>query len=137
MSSDDFIRIDMWEMRKKFNDSGYLALVRAGEIEAKIRRNKHPNVIAAWVPYCTYSQEVSYRRKRDGEELARVHQYFRPDGTLGASGLPDPKRLRVGDQNFRLESRPDGDKPSRTTQIFAKAFWWLMNRLLALKYIKF
>ena len=25
--------------------------------------------------------------------VAEVHQYVRPDGSLGGSGLPDPKRL--------------------------------------------
>jgi hypothetical protein len=28
--------------------------------------------------------------------LAVVHRYLRTDGTLGASGRPDPKRLREG-----------------------------------------
>lgn len=29
----------------------------------------------------------------DGNQIALVHQYLRRDGTLGASGLPDPKWL--------------------------------------------
>lgn len=32
----------------------------------------------------------------NGQEVARVHQYLQPDGTLGASGKPDPKRLLQG-----------------------------------------
>jgi hypothetical protein len=35
---------------------------------------------------------ISYRDRND-DEIARVHQYLRPDGSIGASGLPDPKRL--------------------------------------------
>ena len=31
----------------------------------------------------------------DGQRLALVHQYLRPAGTLGATGLPDPKELLV------------------------------------------
>jgi hypothetical protein len=27
--------------------------------------------------------------------VAVMHQYLRPDGTIGASGQPDPKRLVV------------------------------------------
>ena len=38
---------------------------------------------------------VAYYEKR--RKVAMVHQYLRPDGTLGASGLPDPKRLLVND----------------------------------------
>jgi hypothetical protein len=26
-------------------------------------------------------------------EVARVHQYLRPDGTIGGSGRPDPKKV--------------------------------------------
>lgn len=29
--------------------------------------------------------------KVGGVEIARAHRYLRPDGTLGASGKPDPK----------------------------------------------
>ena len=38
----------------------------------------------------------------DNNELARVHQYLRPDGTIGASGKPDPKRLLEGNILYRL-----------------------------------
>jgi hypothetical protein len=37
------------------------------------------------------SQTVEYY---DGDNrVALVHQYLRPDGTIGASGRPDPKAL--------------------------------------------
>lgn len=45
---------------------------------------------------------VSYR-DNDGNEVARVHQYLRTDGTIGASGKPDPKRLLEGRTLYRLE----------------------------------
>jgi len=28
-----------------------------------------------------------------GQRIALVHQYLRPDGTIGGSGRPDPKEL--------------------------------------------
>ncbi len=34
----------------------------------------------------------------DSTPVALVHQYVRPDGTLGGSGLPDPKVLVVGNE---------------------------------------
>jgi hypothetical protein len=46
-------------------------------------------------PIGTLSQRVEYW-DTDGAALykiAVVHRYLRPDGTLGASGLPDPKRV--------------------------------------------
>ena len=41
------------------------------------------------------SQTVDYL-SLDGQLVARVHQYQRPDGSVGGSGRPDPKWLRVG-----------------------------------------
>jgi hypothetical protein len=34
-------------------------------------------------------------------EVALVHQYVKPDGTLGGHGYPDPKRLLIG-QTFYI-----------------------------------
>jgi hypothetical protein len=45
---------------------------------------------------------ISYRTK-DGKEIARVHQYLRSDGTIAASGKPDPKRLLENGTLYRLE----------------------------------
>jgi hypothetical protein len=42
--------------------------------------------------------------------MAIVHQYLRPDGTLGASGLPDPKWLRDGDRILILDDSLDAQK---------------------------
>mgnify|MGYP000073566532 CR=1 FL=1 len=42
-------------------------------------------------PVGTRSQMVAYF---DGvRKVALVHRYLRPDGTVGASGMPDPKEL--------------------------------------------
>jgi hypothetical protein len=35
-------------------------------------------------------------RDANGTLVADCHQYLRPDGSIGASGKPDPKRLRIG-----------------------------------------
>lgn len=44
----------------------------------------------------TRSQGVAYY---DGNVVvARVHQFLQPDGTLGASQIPDPKELLVDDE---------------------------------------
>lgn len=41
------------------------------------------------------SQRVEYWEADQGAlvKVAVVHRYLRPDGTLGASGKPDPKRV--------------------------------------------
>ena len=48
-------------------------------------------------PHGTRSQTVRYYDS-NGQWVVVVHQYLRPDGTLGASGKQDPKRLRVGNR---------------------------------------
>lgn len=42
-------------------------------------------------PAGTLSQIVAY--ESDGNRIALVHRYLRPDGSIGASGRPDPKEL--------------------------------------------
>ena len=48
-------------------------------------------------PPGTLSQVLEYY-DADGQMLVLVHQYLRPDGTIGASGKPDPKWMRLEDE---------------------------------------
>jgi len=45
---------------------------------------------------------VEYR-DISGSVVALVHQYKRTDGKIGASGKPDPKKLRIGDTVYYLD----------------------------------
>lgn len=60
--------------------------------ESHIGALKRPSVDE---PSCTRSQYVRYVDS-DGRMVAEVHRYLRPDGTIGASGVPDPKRISFG-----------------------------------------
>jgi hypothetical protein len=42
---------------------------------------------------------------QDGQLLALVHQYLRPDGTIGGSGKPDPKRILANDKLLAVRAR--------------------------------
>lgn len=42
-------------------------------------------------PEGTLSQIVAY--EDSSNRIVLVHRYLRPDGTIGASGRPDPKEL--------------------------------------------
>ena len=98
-------RIDAIELRKIFNEERIYERALSGELQVVVLEDRHPSLPLAREPYCTKSQMLSYRR--DGLEVARAHMYLRPDGTIGASGLPDPKRVVVGDKMFRLpKGRP-------------------------------
>jgi hypothetical protein len=80
-------------IRQIFNDHRIYELVKDGILRTYLKRNSHPtNPEKVGQPYCTWSQIVIYYDKND-KPVAIVHQYLRPDGKLGASGLPDPKRI--------------------------------------------
>jgi hypothetical protein len=86
------LRVKASEVRRLFNEARLHEKTKTGELVAMLMKNKHPSPQPAQEPFCTRSQMVSYVDSA-GVELARVHQYLRPDGTIGASGRPDPKRL--------------------------------------------
>jgi len=92
-------------MQKMFNEEGYWEKTRSGEFTTITLEHRHPALTAANEPHCTYSQMISYR-DAENNEMARVHQYLRSDGTLGASGKPDPKRLFVHGTLYRLYKKP-------------------------------
>jgi hypothetical protein len=56
------------------------------------------------------SQTVEYWDKF-GNLIARIHQFRRPGGSLGASGRPDPKWLRHNEVVYRLETGEQWDIP--------------------------
>ena len=89
-------------IREIFNESQLYENTMTGKVVTTIRRNKHREPPPEGEPLCTRSQILSYSLP-DGELLAVVHQYLRPDGTIGGSGLPDPKRLYLADKIFSLE----------------------------------
>ena len=82
------------ELRLRFNAGGYWERARAGEFRQVTKRSR-PAPPEAGQPPGTLSQIVHYYTARD-EKVAVVHQYLLPDGTLGASGLPDPQMLLEG-----------------------------------------
>jgi hypothetical protein len=90
-------------MQKRFNEGGYWERLRSGEYTSVVRENRHPSLTATNEPFCTQSQMVSYL-DQNGNEIARVHQDLRTDGTIGASGKPDPKRLLEGDILYCLKT---------------------------------
>lgn len=79
-------------IRKIFNDSQIFERAQAGDLTADVKRDSHPDIPPAGEPHCTRSQIVYYYTRKD-EPVAIAHQYLRPDGTIGASGRPDPKRI--------------------------------------------
>ncbi len=89
------------EMRKLFKNHSFLDRIQRGELtpcpKGKPRHVSNP----CHTEHCSTSQMVYYF-DRQGRPLVLAHQYVRSDGTLGASGLPDPKRLQIGNIVYKL-----------------------------------
>lgn len=75
------------QLRKWFEDDGIGARIAEGTLREEIKADRAaPGHIG---PVGTRSQLVRYF---DGENLVtEVHRYLLPDGSIGASGMPDPK----------------------------------------------
>jgi len=85
-----------------FNESQVPDMISERKLVPKYLRNeelKEPEKRKYPEPRGTRSQTIRYADS-NGQWVAVVHQYLRPDGTLGATGKPDPKRLRVGNTIF-------------------------------------
>ncbi len=67
--------------------------VRSGEFTPVLRDECTPS--STREPAGTRSQMISYLNG-EGQRVFTVHQYLRPDGSIGGSGLPDPKFLVEG-----------------------------------------
>ena len=90
-------------IRKYFNDGQFYQRSLKGEFNTMMKRDSHPDPPPNNEPYCTRSQ-IIYYYDQTGNPFAVVHQYTRPDGTLGASGLPDPKRLILEDRIISVKT---------------------------------
>ena len=96
----------MSELRRLFNELGLFEAAQRGEFSIRVKRDGHPSALWVGEPVCTRSQAVGYI-DADGREIAVVHQYLRRDGSIGASGRPDPKRLlHNGELLISEEQRP-------------------------------
>ena len=96
-------------MRRLFNTGRYYERMLAGEFRPKIigeipRRRGDRRIRGS------RSQTVEYW-DRFGMLIARVHEYRMPDGSLGASGRPDPKLLRHEGDVYVLDGRERWDIP--------------------------
>jgi hypothetical protein len=90
-------------IRQEFNSRQLAEKAASGELIKKLKRDSHPATPPPNEPICTHSQIVYYYTEA-GSPLAIVHQYLRPDGTIGGSGLPDPKRLFLPDRIISIRT---------------------------------
>jgi hypothetical protein len=95
-------QIHHWEMKRRFNCGDYARKVRRGELkEVPKRPHKTKTSGASYVAPGTISETIWYK-DLENNKVATVHRYRRADGTLDASGLPDPKALRIDGVKFTI-----------------------------------
>jgi hypothetical protein len=83
-------RIPVSELRQLFSHYNYWERTTKGEFHKVVISRHTPDSKSE--PLGTESQLISIRDKEQFE-VARVHAYVRPDGSLGASGQADPKMV--------------------------------------------
>jgi len=89
-------------IRHMFNGSQYPSMITERQLMPKFLRNDHlKKPEDKGEPHCTRSQTIRYSDKA-GNWVVEVHQYLREDKTIGGSGRPDPKRLRIGNTVFTV-----------------------------------
>jgi hypothetical protein len=86
-----------------FNEERFFERSEAGEIKAIVVHSGTPSPDIE-LPPDSKSQLISYR-DINGLEVARAHQYILPDGRIGASGKPDPKRILKNGRLYRLAKK--------------------------------
>jgi hypothetical protein len=86
-------RVAPRDLRQMFAAGDYARRADEGRLRRQLRADRHPSSPKAPVPYCTRSQILAYLDH--DRVVAVVHRYLQPDGTLGASGQEDPKRLEI------------------------------------------
>lgn len=84
-------------IRKLFNEGQYYQKMLANELTVYLKKDSVLEKPPTGEPAGTRSQTLYYY-DLDENFVAVVHQYLRPDGTLGGSGKPDPKRLALPDR---------------------------------------
>jgi|SRR5579863_770166 hypothetical protein len=95
------VYVSKQRIRQLFNEGRYWIRARNREFTLEYLHNK-PAPREARQVRGTKSQIVAYFDS-NGEQVALVHQYVKPDGTLGGSGKPDPKELRQGDVLYKID----------------------------------
>lgn len=92
-------------IRQMFNESQYPQMILEGRLIPQLLRDSPlQNPQRCGEPPGTRGQFIRYRDRTD-RWVVEVFQYLRPDGTIGASGRADPKRLRIGDTIIIAETQ--------------------------------
>ena len=92
-------------VREAFNSGQFWERAQRGELTLEFERDKHYSRQDAREYNFTYRTRSQVLRYFDsnGNWIAVVHQIRNPDGTIGASGKPDPRYLQLENEILRVD----------------------------------
>jgi hypothetical protein len=99
-------RLNPYDLRRLFNEGYYIHRITSQEFTARSVRCKpvepdNPN-IGPRIPIGSVTQTLQLLDVND-DFVAEFHRYIRPEGTIGASGYNDPKRIVINNVRFHQE----------------------------------
>jgi hypothetical protein len=99
-------RLNIWDLRRLFNEGKYIQKITSQELTARsIRCNEvDPNSdkIGSTIPKGSISQTLRLF-DANNDFVAEFQRYIRPEGTIGASGYNDPKRMGINGLRFHQQ----------------------------------
>ncbi len=100
-------------LQKIFNEGPYLRQIENGELLPSLRKSRLVQS-SNWPPG-TRSESVWYIDSRSRKDVVLVHRFLLPDGSLGGSGLPDPKVIWTDDDTaYSCQAFPPLRRSNRT-----------------------
>ena len=87
-------KVSCKELRQMFNHGGFEDRLRSGELHAIVKVESHPSPPKSTQPLCTLSQILAYLDDKN-QKIALVHRFLMKNGSIGGSGLPDPKEIFI------------------------------------------
>lgn len=104
----DLVRIDVWDLRRLFNEGRFIQRWRVGELSAasvwySVVKPDNPR-IGPTIPLGSISQRLELYN-RDRSLAAEYQRFIKPDGTIGGSGFNDPKIVVLNNKEFHQPER--------------------------------
>ncbi|MYJ22650.1 MAG: hypothetical protein F4101_04565 [Nitrospira sp. SB0673_bin_12] len=94
-------------LRQLFNESQYPELIRHNLLKREVIKSRPLDakaLLETGFPAGTLTETITYSDSARKMYYLKIHQYVLPDGTLGGSGMPDPKVIWLGGIAYCMES---------------------------------
>jgi|ERR1043166_7119441 hypothetical protein len=108
-------RVNVWDLRRLFNEGNYIGRLNQGFIAQSIRCKPVASdspYIGLRIPQGSISQTLRLL-DANNDFIAEFQRFIRPQGDIGASGYNDPKKLSIN--NVRFHQEQPGDPQPRLT----------------------